>query len=42
VIARLDVRGMDSQVNLVEAIGLRQVFTMDPNGVLLELNFWGD
>lgn len=42
VIARLDARGMDRQVNLVEAIGLRQVFTMDPNGVLLELNFFGD
>ncbi len=42
VIARLDARGMDHQVNLVTAIGLRQVFTMDPNGVLLELNFFGD
>jgi hypothetical protein len=29
-------------VNVIEAVGLRQVFTMDPNGVLLELNFWGD
>jgi catechol 2,3-dioxygenase-like lactoylglutathione lyase family enzyme len=42
MIARLDARGMDRQVNLVEAIGLRQIFTMDPNGVLLELNFFGD
>ena len=25
-----------------EAIGLRQVFTQDPNGVLLELNFFRD
>jgi 4-hydroxyphenylpyruvate dioxygenase-like putative hemolysin len=42
VIARLDGKAMDYQVNLVSAIGLRQVFTMDPNGVLLELNFFGD
>lgn len=42
VIGRLDARGLDYQVNLIEAVGLRQVFTMDPNGVLLELNFWGD
>jgi catechol 2,3-dioxygenase-like lactoylglutathione lyase family enzyme len=42
MIARLDAREMDRQVNLVEAIGLRQIFTMDPNGVLLELNFFGD
>ncbi|MBK8629846.1 MAG: VOC family protein [Sphingomonadales bacterium] len=42
IMARLDARGMDHQVNLIEAIGLRQVFTMDPNGVLLELNFFGD
>ncbi len=40
--ARLDARGMEHQVNLVESIGLRQIFTMDPNGVLLELNFFGD
>ena len=42
VIARLTARGMDYQCNLIEAIGLRQVFTEDPNGVLLELNFFGD
>jgi hypothetical protein len=42
VIARLSARERDHQVNLVAAIGLRQVFTMDPNGVLLELNFFGD
>jgi catechol 2,3-dioxygenase-like lactoylglutathione lyase family enzyme len=42
VIARLDAKGMDRQVNTVTAIGLRQVFTTDPNGVLLELNFFGD
>ena len=42
VVARLTARGMDYQRNTVEAIGLRQVFTVDPNGVLLELNFFGD
>ncbi len=42
VVARLEARGMDYQANLVASIGLRQVFTLDPNGVLLELNFWGD
>ena len=40
--ARLGARGLDHQVNLVASIGLRQIFTMDPNGVLLELNFFGD
>jgi catechol 2,3-dioxygenase-like lactoylglutathione lyase family enzyme len=42
MIARLDQRGADYQVNLVGAIGLRQIFTMDPNQVLLELNFFAD
>ncbi len=42
VMARLNARDMDHQVNIIEAIGLRQVFTQDPNGVLLELNFFGD
>ena len=42
VIARLNACYMDHQVNVIDAIGLRQVFTLDPNGVLLELNFFGD
>jgi catechol 2,3-dioxygenase-like lactoylglutathione lyase family enzyme len=42
MVARLDVRGADYQCNLVAAIGLRQIFTLDPNGVLLELNFFGE
>jgi catechol 2,3-dioxygenase-like lactoylglutathione lyase family enzyme len=41
MLTRLDARGMDRQLNLVEVIGLRQIFTIDPNGVLLELNFFG-
>jgi catechol 2,3-dioxygenase-like lactoylglutathione lyase family enzyme len=42
MIERLDARGLAHQDNLVAAIGLRQIFTMDPNGVLLELNFFGN
>ena len=40
--ARLDARGADYEENVVAAIGLRQIFTADPNNVLLELNFFGD
>jgi catechol 2,3-dioxygenase-like lactoylglutathione lyase family enzyme len=42
MIGKLDARGADYQVNLVEAINLRQIFTEDPNGVLLELNFFAE
>jgi catechol 2,3-dioxygenase-like lactoylglutathione lyase family enzyme len=42
MIARLQGRSLEYQVNLVTAIGLRQIFTVDPNGVLLELNFFRD
>jgi catechol 2,3-dioxygenase-like lactoylglutathione lyase family enzyme len=42
IIARLAARGASHQCNTVAAIGLRQIFTMDPNEVLLELNFFGD
>jgi catechol 2,3-dioxygenase-like lactoylglutathione lyase family enzyme len=40
--ARLDAKGADYQENLVSAINLRQIFTADPNNVLLELNFFGE
>lgn len=40
VIARLDARGAEYTLSEVNAIGLRQIFTLDPNGVLLELNFF--
>lgn len=40
VMARLDARGADYQVNDVPSSGLRQIFTADPNNVLLELNFF--
>lgn len=40
--ARLDARGADYRVNEVPSIRLQQIFTADPNNVLLELNFFGD
>ncbi|MEI9852334.1 MAG: VOC family protein [Sphingomonas sp.] len=42
MVARLDARGIDHRRNLVAAIGLRQIFVSEPNGVLLELNYFGD
>jgi catechol 2,3-dioxygenase-like lactoylglutathione lyase family enzyme len=39
--ARLSWRGIDHQLNDVAAVGLRQIFVLDPNQVLLELNFFG-
>lgn len=41
-LSRIGSMELDCQTNLVEAIGLRQIFTADPNNVLLELNFFGD
>lgn len=38
--AQLDAHGADYRENCVEAINLRQIFTTDPNNVLLELNFF--
>jgi catechol 2,3-dioxygenase-like lactoylglutathione lyase family enzyme len=40
--SRLDAMGAEYQENLVSAISLRQIFTPDPNNVLLELNFFAD
>jgi catechol 2,3-dioxygenase-like lactoylglutathione lyase family enzyme len=39
--ARLTRRGIAHQLNEVAAAGLRQIFVLDPNEVLLELNFFG-
>lgn len=39
--ARLARRGLEHHINLISAIGLRQIFVLDPNQVLLELNFFG-
>lgn len=41
-LGRLKARGADFEENFVAAIGLRQIFTADPNNVLLELNFFGE
>ena len=38
--AKLRARGADYAASEVKANGLRQIFTLDPNGVLLELNFF--
>jgi len=40
--ARLDRLGIAYRRNHVEAIGLRQLFVHDPDGVLLELNYRGE
>ena len=42
VLARLNRRGIGHQLNDVAAVGLRQIFVLDPNQVLLELNFFGE
>lgn len=42
VLGRLKAMGAEYQENLVSAISLRQIFTPDPNNVLLELNFFAD
>jgi catechol 2,3-dioxygenase-like lactoylglutathione lyase family enzyme len=42
LIARIDAMGRDYRTNRVDSIGLTQVFTTDPNNVLLELNFFAD
>lgn len=42
VVARLNAHRLPHEFNIVDAIGLRQIFVQDPNGVLLELNFFGD
>ncbi len=40
--ARLDEAGIAVDAHVVESIGLRQLFLRDPDGVLIELNFWQD
>jgi catechol 2,3-dioxygenase-like lactoylglutathione lyase family enzyme len=42
MVGRLHARQRDYRLNVLPAIGLRQIFTEDPNGVLLELNFFND
>lgn len=38
---RLTRRGIGHRLNEVAAVDLRQIFVLDPNQVLLELNFFG-
>jgi catechol 2,3-dioxygenase-like lactoylglutathione lyase family enzyme len=40
LVARLQSRGLPFHPHDSPAIGLRQVFLSDPNGLKLELNFW--
>jgi catechol 2,3-dioxygenase-like lactoylglutathione lyase family enzyme len=40
--ARLVRRGLEHKINNVTAVGLKQIFVLDPNQVLLELNFFGE
>ena len=37
--ARIDASGCPMRTNEVPAVGLRQLFVRDPNGLLVELNF---
>jgi catechol 2,3-dioxygenase-like lactoylglutathione lyase family enzyme len=39
---RIAARGLDYSLNLLDDIGLRQIFIKDPNGLTLELNFRAD
>ena len=39
---RIYATGLEVAENALDSIGLRQIFVTEPNGVLLELNFWGD
>jgi len=40
--ARLARRGLEYKINNVTAVGLKQIFVLDPNQVLLELNFFSE
>jgi catechol 2,3-dioxygenase-like lactoylglutathione lyase family enzyme len=42
LLARLRDRGLGFRLNDVHAVRLRQIFLLDPNGVLLELNFFAE
>lgn len=40
--ARFKDRGVEYTTKEVPQVSLRQIFTLDPNGVLLEMNFYAD
>ena len=39
---KLAALGLEHEVNDRQMAGLRQIFVPDPNGVVIELNFYGD
>ncbi|CAN5381516.1 hypothetical protein BH10PSE13_BH10PSE13_23570 [soil metagenome] len=39
VVARLEALGLEHSVNAIPMASLRQIFVVEPGGVLLELNF---
>lgn len=41
MIARLERLGVERRTNTVPEVDLKQIFIHDPNGVMLELNFFG-
>ena len=40
--SRLEDNGIDYKTNDIASVNLRQIFFNEPNGVLIELNFFGD
>jgi len=40
MVERLEARGLEHAHNDVRSINLKQIFVVDPNGVMLELNFF--
>lgn len=42
MVQKLDGLAMPYRTNRVEEVGLRQIFLTETNGILLELNFFGD
>jgi catechol 2,3-dioxygenase-like lactoylglutathione lyase family enzyme len=42
MVERLRAKGLEHALNEVRAINLRQIFVVDPNGVMLELNFFAE
>ena len=42
IITTLKAMGATYECNVVESVGLRQIFVIDPNGLRLELNFLSD
>lgn len=41
-LAAFEAEGIVERTSAIESISLRQIFIRDPNGILVELNFFGD